>query len=427
MPFLTEIDKNAAIKGSRDPLGIQSIWVGFGRNIVGNLTTVTNSVRGFTTLLLGYYFIERAYQLGYKDSALDIFLKWEQLVAYARYIVSNHKDTNIRGIERVESNVGEGRVILSVKSGQILSNQKTYGIWGLFSVAAYNSGLIKLDPHSLKESARQFIQEVYLPIFHEYALKDGDRILSRMLEREEVKLDIENKDLNILRSINKIMGTIKSKKEQQFYKEALLYGGPQDTTAGQQKVLSEILYDHKNNDGILTPSFVLQLSERAIHKGSEMLSKNLIKIHCCESVMAISAMLFDYLILCHGEKIADLSILLNKNFGKSIKYIDLLKFKGLDAEIRAFSSEQSSMDNWYKLASGFNAGDYKSVIRVLIKINQDVMKVRGNGSWLEEKDGRLKVNYRDQGGALLSIDMLKEYWRYSYFLDSLGSLTMEVG
>jgi len=30
MPFLTELDSRAAIKGSRDPLGIQQIWTGLG-------------------------------------------------------------------------------------------------------------------------------------------------------------------------------------------------------------------------------------------------------------------------------------------------------------------------------------------------------------------------------------------------------------
>jgi hypothetical protein len=41
-PFLTDIDPQAAIKGSRDPLGLQTIWARLGRHVVGNLTTVTH-------------------------------------------------------------------------------------------------------------------------------------------------------------------------------------------------------------------------------------------------------------------------------------------------------------------------------------------------------------------------------------------------
>jgi hypothetical protein len=53
-PFLTDIDPQAAVKGSRDPLSLQTIWARLGRHVVGKLTTVSTSVRDFTTLVLGY-------------------------------------------------------------------------------------------------------------------------------------------------------------------------------------------------------------------------------------------------------------------------------------------------------------------------------------------------------------------------------------
>jgi hypothetical protein len=52
MPFLTDLDERAEVKGSKDPLGLVPIWSKFGREVVGNLTTVTGSVRNFTTLLV---------------------------------------------------------------------------------------------------------------------------------------------------------------------------------------------------------------------------------------------------------------------------------------------------------------------------------------------------------------------------------------
>jgi hypothetical protein len=62
--FLTLEDPRAKIQGSRDPLGAQPVWSGFGRKLVSNLTTVSNSVRGFTVLLLGHYFGERLIEEG---------------------------------------------------------------------------------------------------------------------------------------------------------------------------------------------------------------------------------------------------------------------------------------------------------------------------------------------------------------------------
>lgn len=50
----------------------------------------------------------------------------------------------IRGIERVKRNLAEGgKVAISSNSQcRILSDQKVYGLWGLDSVSARESGLI---------------------------------------------------------------------------------------------------------------------------------------------------------------------------------------------------------------------------------------------------------------------------------------------
>lgn len=129
-PFLTDLDSRAAVKGSRDPLGIQQIWTRLGRTVVGNLTTVSNSVRDFTTLLVGYYFTEQlSRELGV-GSDLSVFLKWEQLAAYSRAHVNG--DYSFRGTEKVRKNLSEdSRVVLSDdRAHQILGNQKIYGLWG---------------------------------------------------------------------------------------------------------------------------------------------------------------------------------------------------------------------------------------------------------------------------------------------------------
>src|SRR5436190_18237187 len=91
-PFFTELDPQAAVKGSRDPLGVQPIWARLGRHVVGNLTTVTQSIRGFTTVIFGYYFAERVANEEDGDGDLAVFLRWEQLAAYARGTVNNDWD-----------------------------------------------------------------------------------------------------------------------------------------------------------------------------------------------------------------------------------------------------------------------------------------------------------------------------------------------
>ena len=79
------------------------MWSAFGRHVVTKLTTVSTAVRGFTTLLLGRYFAADLVDRGManREDALDIFLRMEQICAYAQYVGAG-VDDNIRGIERVK-------------------------------------------------------------------------------------------------------------------------------------------------------------------------------------------------------------------------------------------------------------------------------------------------------------------------------------
>src|SRR6266576_192184 len=84
--FFTEVDPEIALKESRDPLGLQPIWSHFGRKLVGNLTTVTISVRGFTTMLLGHHLAGLSVASGSVPAAeyIEPFLRFEQIAAYSR-------------------------------------------------------------------------------------------------------------------------------------------------------------------------------------------------------------------------------------------------------------------------------------------------------------------------------------------------------
>ena len=153
-PFLTSLDQRARVKGSRDPLGIQAIWTRLGRYVVGNLTTVSDSLRDFTVLLLGYRFAEElARDLG-PGSEVGTFLRWEQLAAYARAHVNG--DWSFRGTQRVGASLQAGtRVTISAsREHQILGNQKTYGLWGLYSSPARVSGLLSRESLGLTKLVR---------------------------------------------------------------------------------------------------------------------------------------------------------------------------------------------------------------------------------------------------------------------------------
>ena len=166
--FFTLEDPNAKIKGSRDPLGAQPIWTAFGRHVVTNLTTQTNSTRGFTILLLGRYLAERASEDGRigRELALDAFLRFEQIGAYVRH-VAHGVGGDIRGIERVRSKREERRGLVPIRAdpdGFILGDQRVNGLWGLFSVPARVSCLIPDGPVGLTAEATAFTSERHDPV-----------------------------------------------------------------------------------------------------------------------------------------------------------------------------------------------------------------------------------------------------------------------
>ncbi|MCA1773649.1 MAG: hypothetical protein LC677_14005, partial [Halomonas sp.] len=146
MPFLSLLDDRAKPKGSRDPLGFELVWTHFGRKVVGNLTTITSSVENFTVALLGFYWAHQIHGNVDKDSRerliRETFLRYEQLAAYLRY-QSGSKEI-IMGITRVHKNMTAQAESLAISlKAQILSNQASYGLWGLYSSALKDSGLAK--------------------------------------------------------------------------------------------------------------------------------------------------------------------------------------------------------------------------------------------------------------------------------------------
>ena len=169
MFFLTAVDtERLDIRGSRDPLGLVPIWGDFGRKVVENLTTASNSARGFTSLLLGLYFADKVSEARDDRDAVRLaaFLKFEQLVGFARYVVN--QDTGMRGITQIKRRHADGeggRIrIGAARELQILSNQKTYGLWGLYITPGIDSGLVVPKDLNLTPAANALVRELYLPL-----------------------------------------------------------------------------------------------------------------------------------------------------------------------------------------------------------------------------------------------------------------------
>jgi hypothetical protein len=428
-PFLTDLDERAAIKGSRDPLGIQPIWTRMGRHVVGNLTTVSTSVRDFTTTILGYYFAERVANDEHEDNDVAVFLRWEQMAAYARGGVNN--DWKFRGTERAKRNFNENaKIRLGTDSAAlILSDQKTYGLWGLYSVPSRSSGLLAGDPARVTLPVRKFIEDEYLSTLSGRG-RDVSEIVG-LLAGKSPEVRPLDRDRALFQTVGRVLRRKLSSREQEFYREHLVEGGPEDRTQGGQRQLVEALkttFDVEHWS--LEPAAIRHVAKQCRAQGGRGVdvADFLERIRVVELLVAPAARLFMLLLGCDGQLPRDVSAAVRKQWGSKVPAINPDAIEGIRAEFANAQDEQRSSDRWVQLALALASGDYDSAMLILIEQNRAVMASRGGGApWVEIRDGKLHVRFLDETvGQLPARSELPSLWINSYFLDSLRTVAMQV-
>lgn len=430
-PFFTDIDQRAAVKGSRDPLGIQPIWTWMGRHLVGNLTTVSTSVSDFTSLLVGYHFAERLAEEGRGEGDLATFLKWEQLAAYARVAVRGQGE-GLRGIDRVKKNLASGdRVWLGADAAsQILGNQKIYGLWGLYTVPGRSSALLTANnPTRLTPRARELVETTYLPAFTRGGARNGDRIADALAAKKSNLGTEKTRDEDLLRAAAAVFPPTRFAREKQVFREHLLLGGPIDETRGAQAVLASAMTStFEDADWELSPARVRALAKAARGLGDlgELVAARLEKIRTCEMLVAPAGAFFDFLLSRDGQSIEHAAADVRARWGNGPATIDVETTALLEAEIAQALGAPEPAARWMGLSRALASGRYEDAIRLAMDHNRYVMTARGgSAAWIDMKEGRLAVRFRgDETAPLPDRKSLSSFWRYSYFLDSLRAVAL---
>ena len=426
MPFLTELDSRAAIKGSRDPLGLVPMWSRMGRYVVGNLTTVTDSVRGFTTLLLGYHFARevRDRDGSAADSTLNLFLKLEQIAGYSRFAA--RRDDAFRGYRRVARRLSEhDKVTISAETEhQILSNQKVYGLWGLFSAASRASGILEQQEAVLTPAALELVRDEYIARMSERGLR-GERAILDLIRPRRVDFHPRGRHAKLAACIAEILGPRCSARERAFYRRHLLQGGEDDRTHGLQAQLVTVI-DALPRDRPFDLAELRAVIKMARKRGTEWepLADRLAQIDRLESVIAPSAYAFGFLLTRHGQRIRDVASEVRRCWGNGIRSVHVGSFGGLRAEIASALGQESGAQRWIRVAECLAAGEYDELLRALIELNAEVMKNRGGSApWVRLENGRLDVRFQEEARDLPDRKILAGLWDSTYFINSLKAVS----
>jgi hypothetical protein len=391
---------------------------------------VTTSVRGFTTLLLGLYFAE---QHGEERSAADsryvsAFLKFEQMAAYSRIARSRNADSydedEIRGIQRAKANLSanNGRVVISTEEKhQLLASQKTYGLWGLYMVAARNSGWLEPSQPRLKPEVNGFIEQAYLP-----RLEKGGDTLAFFLERDGAPFEPLGRDARLAHHLADVLAPPLSAPEKQFYGRHLLAAGE---AASLQAQLAEHLRD-LNESGYFewpAPMSVAELRElrrRAEGADQAPLAQRLGQIEQVEAAISPAAQVFRFLLTRDGQTLPAVAAEIQAAWPGGLRFIDPVAFSvALATTSDALAPEARA--RLRQVAEALAEGDYGRLLPLLLDHNRDVMQARGGAPWVRMSQSRLEVRFQDEVGELPPYEALPELW-HPYFLNSLKRISHQV-
>lgn len=435
-PFLTALDPRSAIRGSRDPLGLQPVWTSLGRELVGNLTTVTTSYRNFTSLLLAQFLADEAIArgLGGEADRCDLFLRAEQLVGYSRVAGKEESEASagrILGITRIKKNLStpSARPRLSTSGEwQLLGDQKTYGLWGLYSVASRQSGLSELEVNKPSALGRKLIEDHYLPGLVPACGRDAKRLLD--LLKEGATFEPRAGHAAIARSVAAIHVRKPGAAERRVYDEAIVRGIAKDVTSGRQARLWAHLADvNDRGEFRWRDEFgfaeLVEVARRARTTGDDGVADRLDRIAVIEPVLVAASLVFGLMLDRDDQALSAVAGEVRKTWARGLAHLRGDAVEALRPRL-AEAVGDAAGGRLVQLARSLAAGHFEQAMRACLDQNADVMRARGGSAWVEVRSGKLHVVMRQDTTELPPARDLPRIWMNPYFINSLKAVGAQV-
>lgn len=416
MPFLTEQDPRGKVKGSRDPLGFEVVWSTFGRRIIRNLTTITSSLESFATSLLGHYLANEFAEPGAgQDAVCQNFIRFEQIAAYSllRYEELHEEYTpSILGILRARQRYREKTppTIGADQKWQILSNQRAYGTWGLYTTVLRQTGFLEPGSHAVSAEGRhvceKFLFSGLSPFSNELRhLVVSGGTFAPTRKNEKMALAVAEA---ILRRDALVVGA--------FYLPIAIGGKSGDAECQQN------LYGFLCDENI-RPLQTREVVDEALKRLDQTTALHGYLTDCrnVEKVLSCSQAIFGFLLTRDDAKIEDVVKDIEKK-GYDFSFLrDALSSQRIQT-INSVTGEVETGRRLDEIQRMLHGGDIVNAVHNLLALNEKVMRFRGGDGWARVEQGRLKVKYPYENSDLPETDEISTLWYNSYFLDSLRNL-----
>jgi hypothetical protein len=399
---------------------------------VGNLTLVGSSARGFTTLLLGYEFARRLVEeRGLPEARFaGAFLVFEQIAAYSRLADAEERGADVGrvlGLRRVKGRYASSKrvAIGSGRDAEILSNQRAYGLWALFSGPAEQSGLLDRKAMRLSGVAETFVRRTTLPRLERAGLRDGRAILD-LLANPKV-FEPRGRHETVARALAELHSREFEAAERAFYLEHLACGGPSDP-GGCQRALWEVIRDYNDEHAGWGQRFGMDELEGLIalarQRGYTELFERLWGIRRFDHVIGPASLVFGYLQERGDDRtIDDVASALRATWGHGLGHVDPVGLADDLEPVRQLHGEDG-VRRFERLATALHDGDWVGVVESVLAQNADVMARRGGGPWVVADGGTLRVRYHQDRAEL--IDEPARALLHPYFLRSVKAVGGQV-
>jgi len=304
---------------------------------------------------------------------------------------------------------------------QILSDQKTYGLWGLYTVASRNSGFLDPADERLTGEARAFVEREYLPRLDH----DGSAVFP-FLEQDR-DFEPSGKDRKLAGQLAGLLSPEVSASERDVYAHHLLavYG-----TGELQQAAWEIIREVNRKKPFSTdePFSMPELREMiktCKTRGHEALAERLENIRAAELVFAPAAILFNFLQDRDQQKVPAIAREVRSAWKQALGKIDPEAFSKALAAVELLAEEMKH--RLIGLAEAMKAADYDRTIRLLLEQNSEVMRERGGSPWILLREGELlDVHYRENTAGLDDPAVIPDLWINTYFINSLKRIGFQI-
>lgn len=397
MPFLSLLDDRAKPKGSRDPLGFELVWSHFGRKVIGNLTTITSSMDNFAVALLGFFLANQLAaneQEGNRHKKIrEAFLRYEQLTGYVRYLGDAG---DIMGITRVQKRMQDDSFKLMLGIGaeqQILSDQASYGLWGLYSTAARDTGLVEGNNRTLTPLGLSLTEAILKQLGdagdHLFGLLSSSKALDRIKLEQLAPV---------------FMRSIRHESVQEPLLNALMSGSEPQGVQQELWKITQTLFKGESTRIDSISDFVTEVLKTT--PGPE-LKKALHDIMAVERVLVAANNIFHYCRRKDGESIDSILDVLNGRY--SYAYLP----QALP------ETDFPRRDTLRIILEAFQQNDARRVVTELLLLNKAVMQQRSGAPWVELETGdTLRVRVKSEKAELREQEELEQSWDYDYFIGS---------